>query len=260
MSKIVGIVQARTNSSRLPKKVLADIEGKPLIWHIVNRLKQVQNISDVVISTTVNDADKQLCRFADSENIPYYAGSEYDILDRLYQTGKKFDSTILIKVNGDCPLIDPTIINRGLDLYLASEKAPDLVVNSLKNTYPDGTQFGIFNFKTLSKLWSQIQDRFWREFIYMYLVENTNKFQIRNVENDIDLSHLRWVVDYPEDLEFVRAVYGRLYKKNPTFLIPNILSVLEKNPDLVKINAKYAANTSRQEYEDLKKKHENLRN
>lgn len=256
-TRIIGLVQARTNSSRLPKKVLAQIEGKPLVWHIINRLKQVQKITDVVISTTNNDADKQLCSFAESENIPYYAGSEDDILDRLYQTGKKFNATILIKVNGDCPLVDPTVIDRGLEMYLEAKKTPDLVVNSMKNTFPDGMQFGIFNFQTLCKLWSEIQDKFWREFIYMYMTENSDKFEIINVENDRNLSNLRWVVDYPEDLEFVRQVYGNLYNQNPNFVTADVMSLLEQKQDLVQINAKYAPNASKQEYENLKKKHEN---
>jgi len=257
MSRIIGLVQARTNSSRLPKKVLAQIGGKPLVWHIVNRLKRVQKITDVVISTTNNDADKQLCRFAESENIPYYAGSEDDILDRLYQTGKKFNAAILVKVNGDCPLVDPTVIDRGLEMYLEAKKTPDLVVNSIKNTFPDGMQFGIFNFQTLCKLWSEIRDKFWREFIYMYMTENPDRFEIINVENNRNLSNLRWVVDYPEDLEFVRQVYGNLYNQNPNFVTTDVLSLLEQKPDLMQINAKYAANTSKKEYENLKKKHEN---
>lgn len=254
--QIIGVIQARTNSSRLPKKVLAEIAGKPMIWHIVNRLRQVRKITDVVISTTNNAADKSLCQFAESAKIPYYAGSENDILDRLYQTGKKFNSTILIKVNGDCPLIDPTAIDRGLVTYLKAKKTPDMVVNSIMNTFPDGLQFGIFNFKTLSKLWSQIHDEFWREFIYMYLIENRDKFQIINLKNDTNLSYLRWVVDYPEDLEFVRRVYDNLYSQNSTFVTSDILSLLKQKPHLVQINAKYAANTSKQEYEKLKKRHE----
>ena len=255
-TRIIGLVQARTNSSRLPKKVLAQIEGKPLVWHIVNRLKRVQKITDVVISTTNNDADKQLCRFAESENISYYAGSEEDILDRLYQTWKKFNASILVKVNGDCPLVDPTVIDRGLEMYLETKKTPDLVVNTIKNTFPDGMQFGIFNFHTLTNLWLEIRDKFWREFIYMYLVENRKIFKILNLENPTNLSHLRWVVDYPEDLEFVRQVYSHLYVQNPNFAMIDVLSLLEKKPHLTQINSKYIANASKIEYEKLKNKHE----
>ena len=254
--QIIGLVQARTNSSRLPKKVLAEIEGKPLIWHIVNRLRQVEKITKVVISTTNNDTDKQLCEFAESENIPYYAGSQDDILDRLYQTGKKFNSPILVKVNGDCPLIDPTTISAGLDLYLRAQQTPDLVVNTITDTFPDGTQFGIFNVQTLCTLGSQIQDKFWREFIYMYMIENQDKFEIINMKNSKDLSSLRWVVDYPEDLEYVRQIYKNLYHKNPNFTTLDVLSLLEERPELIQINAKYVANASKQEYNSLKKKHE----
>ena len=99
MEKIIAVIQARMGSTRLPGKVLADIEGKPLIWHIYHRLKKISSISEIIISTTNNLKDKQLIEFAKNENIQYFAGSEDDLIDRIYKTGKKFDCDIILKIN-----------------------------------------------------------------------------------------------------------------------------------------------------------------
>ena len=146
---IIGVIQARMNSSRLPKKIMADILGKPMIWHIVNRLNHTKTLSKIVIATTNNESDIPLCKFAESENIAYYAGSENDILDRLYQTGKIHNATILVKINGDCPLVDPALIDFAVNKYMTMQSKPDLIVNSIVPTYPEGLQFAVFNFKTL---------------------------------------------------------------------------------------------------------------
>ena len=249
---MIGIIQARMGSTRLPGKVMTNILGKPMLWHIHNRLSKCELLDEVVISTTDNKSDKPIHNFAESYNISYYAGSEDDILDRLYHTGKKFGSKDFVKINGDCPLVDISVVSDAISKYLSTSPSPDLIVNSLTSTYPEGLQIGVFNFNTLSKLWRKIKDPFWREFIYMYLVEHKNQYSVINIENDKDLSDMRWVVDYPEDLEFVRQIYLNLYEKNNLFGISEILYLLQKNPDIVKINSKYATTIRTQEYENLK--------
>lgn len=250
--RVIGVIQARMNSSRLPGKVMLDILGRPLVWHIVNRLRYVKTLSDVVISTTDKDSDKKLRQFAESENISYYAGSEDDILDRLYKTGKKFNATALVKINADCPLIDPEIIDTAIQRYLSTSPKPDLVANSVTNTYPEGLQFGIFNFKTLCKLWNSLTNAFWRGYVYMYIIENRNNYSVINIENKEDLSSLRWTVDYKEDLEFVREIYRNLYDSNKPFIMSDILTLLKANPEIQKINAKYNASIGKEEYKKLR--------
>ncbi len=249
---IIGVIQARLDSSRLPGKVLSDILGKPMILHLVNRLKHSTMLSNVVIATTNRDEDKPLCEFADSEGISYYAGSENDIADRLYQTGKMFDATAIVKVNGDCPLIDSSLIDNAVKNYLSLFPRPDLVTNSVVRTFPEGMQYGLFNLKTLSEICKTLKDKFWREFVHMYIIENKKRFSVINIENKIDLSILRWSVDYLEDLEFVRQVYENIYPNNNFFEIADILSLLEKKPEIKTINKKYTSDLSLKLYEKLK--------
>lgn len=252
--KIIGIIQARVDSRRLPKKVLSNILGKPLILHIVDRLRN-SALSEVVIATSNREEDKPLCEIAKSEGIPYYAGSINDIADRLYQTGKMFDATGILKVNGDCPLIDSSLIDKAVKKYLSLDPRPDLITNSVVRTFPEGLQFGLFNFKTLSEICDTLKDAFWREFIHMYIVENKHRFSVVSIESEINLSTLRWTVDFEDDLKFVRKVYENLYPKNKFFEMSDVLSLLKEKPEIKNINAKYSSELGLNSYEKLKKQH-----
>ncbi len=233
---IIAIIQARMNSSRLPAKIMSDISGKPMIWHIVERLKNIKSIGKIVIATTNDTSDKSLCDYATTQQIPYYAGSTDDIIDRIYQCGKKFNATAVLKVNGDCPLIDIDVLQQAINKYVDANPKPDLITNTTPNTFPEGLQFGIFKFSTIRKLWEDLKDPFWREFAFMYVIENKEKFDIINIENNVNLSRLRWTVDYQEDLDFVRHIYDDLYPTNKSFTMHAVLSLLDKKPHLKQIN------------------------
>jgi spore coat polysaccharide biosynthesis protein SpsF len=255
--RVIGVIQAKMDSSRLPGKVLADIEGKPLIWHIYKRLQSVSKISEVVISTTNMPSEKPLREFAISEEIPYYAGSKDDLIDRIYNTGKKFKSDILVKINADCPLIDPKLVSDGISMFLSLKNKPDLVTNCVEETFPEGMQYSIFSFNTIEHLWSTIKQPFWREFFYRYIIENKHRFSVINIKSPKNLSSLRWTVDYAEDLEFVRKVYEKLYRKNQLFGMDDILNLLDVYPHLSKINEKYSSKIGINNFNKLKKEFQN---
>ena len=257
MEKIIALIQGRMGSTRLPGKVLADIEGKPLIWHIFNRLQKISLISEVVISTTNQSTDKPLIEFAKKENIAYFAGSEDDIIDRIYKTGEKFSCDILVKINADCPLIDIELIENGINLFLSSKNKPDLITNCVEETFPEGMQYSIFNFNVIKKIWLTLKESFWREYFYRFMIENKNNFSIINIKNEKDLSKLRWTVDYQEDLEFVKKIYSKLYSKNQFFGMNEILNLLDKNPEIRKINDKYSSKVGINDYNNLKDKFKN---
>lgn len=257
MEKIIAVIQARMGSTRLPGKVLADIEGKPLVWHIYHRLQKIPSISEIIISTTNNLKDKQLIEFAKNEKIQYFAGSEDDLIDRIYKTGKKFNCDIILKINADSPLIDINMIEKGINKFLTSKEKPDLVTNCVEETFPEGMQYAIFNFKTIENLWNTLNEDFWREFFYRFMIENKEKFFIINLKNYSDLSKLRWTVDYKEDLEFVKIIYKKLFPKNEFFGMSEILNLLDENPGIKKINEKYSAKIGINDFNSLKEEFTN---
>jgi len=223
-------------STRLPGKVMADIVGKPMLWHHVDRLRKAGLVDQVVIATTDQERDRPIRSFAVANGIPYYAGSELDIVDRLYQTAKKFGADVVVRVTADCPLVDPGVIDRMLAYYAANRDKLDYVCNNFPPTYPDGLDAEVISVKALERVWSEVTDPFQREWISSNFQEHPEKYRITNVENDHDLSSLRWTVDYDDDLKFVREVYGRLYHEGETFLMKDVLELLSKEPELAEIN------------------------
>jgi len=234
---ILGAVQVRLGSTRLPKKALLEILGRPMLHYIVERAEHSKLIDKVVISTSTRD--KEIIEFAKENGIEYYAGSEQDLIDRLYQTARKFEADALVRITGDCPLADPGVMDRVIQCYLDNEGEVDYVSNVHPPTYPDGLDTDVYPTETLKTMWDEIKDDFQREWVYNYLIENKDRFRILNVSNEKDLSGMRWTVDYKEDLEFVSEIFRNLYKEGEAFTMEDIVDLLKKNPKLIEINEEY---------------------
>lgn len=253
---IIAAIQARMGSNRLPKKVMREILGKPMLWHIFRRLRTVSNITDVVISTTLNPLDKDIIEFAKEYKIKYYAGSENDIVDRMYQTAKYFDATALIRITADCPVVDPFIVENLVNSFLQNNF--DYVSNwsPQKRTYPHGLEVEIYSISCLDRLWNEVKDPLLREWIPFNIHENPDKFDIKILENETDITEFRWTVDYKEDLILIEKIYSELYRDDYIFTMEDILKIIDTTPDLKKINDKYKEKKGVEGYIEQKK--ENL--
>jgi len=238
--KVAAIVQARMGSTRLPGKVMKDIVGKPMLWHIINRLKKTKLIDSITIATTGKEIDKPILKLAEDLGIDSFAGSEEDVLDRYYQAAKKFGVDVVVRLTADCPLIDPRIIDKVIQRYLKGDC--DYAANTLKRTYPDGLDVEVFSYMALEKAWKEAKWASEREHGTPYIWKNPDKLMLANVENSVNYSHLRWVVDEKEDLEFVRQVYGHLYREGGLFYMEDVLDLLRKYPHLKQINQGIATN------------------
>lgn len=237
--KITGIIQARMNATRLPGKVLLDICGKTLLEHIIKRVKKSKFIDSLVLATTSNPCDKVLIGLARQIGINSYAGSEEDVLDRFYQAARLFGAGIIVRLTADDPFKDPQVIDTVVDYFLKNNL--DYASNTIKPTYPEGLDVEVFPFSALEKAWRQACKASEREHVTPYIWNHPQLFKLANVENNTDLSHLRWTLDYEEDLLFAREVYKRLYHGN-VFLMNDILALLKKEPDLEKINRGFERN------------------
>ena len=236
--KIIAIVQARMSSARLPCKVLMDLCGKPVLWHVVNRLKRSSLIGEIVIATTVNEKDNAIVGFCKKNNFDYYRGSEEDVLDRYYQTAKKFKADIITRITSDCPLIDPEVVDKVIKAYLDGKKNFDGATNSIRRTYPRGLDAEVFSFKALEKCWEQAGKGYQREHVTVYMYEYPELFKLVSVENNKDLSAWRLVVDEVDDFELVKKIYENLFLKNKYFSMKDIEVLLEKNYSFLEINKK----------------------
>jgi len=226
-------------SQRLPSKVMLDIAGKPLIWHIYNRLKFCNQLNDVVISTGEYQNNKEICDFALANKLPLFEGSETDLIDRLYKTSLKFNSDAIVRITADCPLADPQVIDAMVSEYIKNHQQYDIVTNCKIPTYPHGLDAEIYSTSILEKMWHSIKQKEIREWFPFFVDKNPQLFRILHFKNEEDLSNLRWTVDYPEDYEFVKEVYRHLYKENSIFVMKDILSLLKEHPKISQINSKF---------------------
>jgi spore coat polysaccharide biosynthesis protein SpsF len=232
---MVAIVQARRGSSRLPGKVLEDVAGRPLLARVLERVQASAVVDAVVVATTTEASDDAVVELARDCGAETYRGSIDDVLDRFHGAAAAAGADGVVRVTADDPFKDPEVI----DLVagrLTSDPALDYVSNTLTPTYPEGLDIECFTAAALERAWNEARLPSEREHVTPYIWNHPERFAVRNVNLDRDLSHLRWTVDYPDDLEFARAVYERLADR-PNFSMDDILELLEREPALTEINA-----------------------
>lgn len=232
--KTVAIIQARMGSTRLPGKTLSMIGEKPLLAHIIERIKASQLIDEIVVSTTKCTSDYPIILLAKKCGVMHFKGSEIDVLDRFYNTAKKFNAEIILRVTADNPFVDPEVIDEILR-HLINNPGLDYASNTIEPTYPDGINIEAFNFNVLETAWHEAELTSEREHVTPFIWKNPKRFNIFSVKSNVDLSRLRWTIDYYEDLCFAREIYSRLSYKG-IFLMQDILQILKAEPELIEIN------------------------
>ncbi|MBU2540202.1 glycosyltransferase family protein [Patescibacteria group bacterium] len=240
---IIGaIIQARMGSTRLPGKVLMDIMGKPMLWHLINRLKFSKRINEVILAIPDTKENDALEKFAEENKIKYFRGSEEDVLSRYFKAAQKFKCDLIVRMTSDCPLIDPKIADLVIEKHL--NYGADFTANflegkrgeTLERTFLHGTELEVFNFSTLENAYQQAKEPYQREHVDPYIFEHPEIFKIAAIKNTEDVSYMRCTVDEMKDLELVREIYKRLYKKGEIFFMEDVVNLLKTHPELMEIN------------------------
>jgi spore coat polysaccharide biosynthesis protein SpsF len=234
--RIVCIVEARFASTRLPGKVLLPIVGKPMLALMIERLQRARTIDEIVIATSANPADDAIALLATDMGAHVFRGSEEDVLDRVVKAAQSRNADIIVETTGDCPLIDPGIVDKVVGDFLMG--GADFVSNVLPHTTPRGTDVRVFWAKDLAEINVRSQDPADHEHVSLHFWEHPERYRCRNVETDLPeaAAHLRLTVDESADLELVREVYQRLYPSNPAFTLADVLQLLDQQPGLAAIN------------------------
>jgi spore coat polysaccharide biosynthesis protein SpsF len=254
--KILIIVQARMSSNRLPNKVLLPILGETLLYRMIERLMMIQQRAQIIIATSENPEDDVIKTEAEFIGVPCFRGSLNNLLDRHYQAALKYGADIVVKIPSDCPLIDPRIVDKGLDYFLQHREDFDYVSNLHPATYPDGNDVEIMTMECLSKAWHEAKRPLEWEHTTPYIWENPDQFSIGNFRwetgLDYSMSH-RFTIDYRKDYFFIKNVFEELYPTNPRFSMTDILNLLKNKPEIYRINAEYAGvNWYRHHLDELK--------
>ena len=235
--KIVASIEARMQSSRLPGKVLADINGVPAVGRILRRLRLCARLDDIILATTTTSVDDALVSWAETEGISYYRGSEEDVLDRVVEAHLSVGTDIIVEVCGDTPLIDPKIIDLAIDTFLAN--SCDVVSTTWKASYPQGIDAQVFSLTSLRKIERKTSDPASREHVSLYFYEHPEQHHIihLNAPKSSKAPDVRCQLDYPEDLDFIRQIYHRLEPVyGDAFGTAEILHLLRTEPSLMEIN------------------------
>ena len=239
-------------SSRLPGKVLLDITGQPMLMRVVARTSRATTVERVLVATTTDASDDPVVACCDLMGIPCIRGSLHDVLDRYYQAATQTKADVVVRITADCPVIDPVLIDDCVNTLL--EDSFDFTCNRLPppftRTYPIGLDTEVCTFPALEQAWKEARETFHREHVMPYLYEGVKLsavsdklsvgvsprgFRITQLHHTTDYGSYRWTVDTPEDLEFMRQIYGH-FDGRDDFLWEEILELVHEKPNLMKIN------------------------
>lgn len=239
---ILAIVQARVSSSRLPGKVLRPFMGRAMILCELERLARSARIDQIVLATSEDERDDPLAETVRDAGFAVFRGSLGDVLGRYEACAKAFGAAHVVRITGDCPLIDPAIVDAVIDRHLS--EGNDYTSNTLgEATYPDGLDTEVMRYAALERAYREAQLPSEREHVTQYLIKHPELFKQGGLRYAGEsLGHLRWTVDEPEDFRFVESVYERLYPERKDFAMRDILGLLEKQPDLTHLNEGFTRN------------------
>lgn len=234
------VTQARMASTRLPGKIMLEIEGKTLLEIHISRLKKSKEADAILIATTLSEKDAKVVEMANKFNVFSFRGSENDVLDRFYQATKPFNPEWVVRVTSDCPLIDPELVDQVITF--AKENSFDYCSNILIEKFPDGQDIEVFKFKSLEYAWGNATLDSEREHVTPFLRNNIigkglSIFKAQNFDCDNDYSKIRMTVDENQDFELVKSVVNSLgiergWKEYVKYIISNNLGTL--NGDIVR--------------------------
>ena len=244
--KIDIIVEARLSSKRLPKKVLLQVLERPLLDLMIERLKKINFVEDIIVATTTNKNDDEIINLAKNSGVKFFRGSENDVLGRVVGAAKENKTDIIVQITGDNPLIDKEVSENIIKYYIANQDKYDFVSNDIgiyndtfKQEFPMGLNTKVFSFSLLRDIEKITNNPVDREHVPNYILKNYNKYRIKNfkAENKYCRPDLRFTLDYLEDFKVIKSIYENLYKKNKNFTATDIFNFLDKNPDIKKINS-----------------------
>lgn len=235
MEKVGVIIQARMGSTRLPGKVMLDINGKTVLEQVINRVKLSKKVDEIIIATTTLERDEIIAKESNKCHVKSYRGSEEDVLSRYYYAAKENNIDTIVRVTSDCPLIDPFILDEIVDYYQNSNYT--MVTNAgadvSNRTYPRGLDVEVFSFKMLEEAFNKATKKHHKEHVTPYIYEKSNNVFYYKDKNDY--SKYRWTLDTEEDYKLIKEVYKGLNDKGE-FFYKDIITLMEMNPELERIN------------------------
>ncbi len=236
--KIIALVQARMGSTRLPNKVMKPINGVPLIELLLSRLSLAREINQIILATSIDEKNRPLAEHVQSLGYPVFRGSEEDVLDRFMQAARIHEADVIVRITGDCPLVDPGLVDAAIRKFVSSQS--DYLSNVVPPTFPDGLDIEVFSRKAMERAWNETNQRRDREHVTPYLRES-GKFRTESITHSEDLSALRWTVDEPEDFMVIERVFQHFHPRID-FTWLELLNLQREEPEIFVANSVHVRN------------------
>jgi spore coat polysaccharide biosynthesis protein SpsF len=241
---IAAIIQARMGSTRLPDKVMMDLAGSPVLWHVIDRLKHARRVDYILVATTQDPSDDIIEEKCRNWDIPVYRGPVDDVLARYYEAVCSLMAThgpvdAVVRITADCPLIDPQIVDKVIGDMLTG--IFDYVSNIDPPTYPDGMDVEVFTLQALESAYRQATLASEREHVTPY-IRNNPHFKKFNHTGDTNLSDIRLTLDTGKDFLVIEHIFQELYRPGEIFYLEDILQLLNSRPALREMNAMHKRN------------------
>lgn len=234
--KTAIIVQARMTSSRLPGKVLKEVNGRTLLDYLVERLRRARLADQVIIATTTNTTDQPIIECCEKLDCDHFRGSEDDVLSRYYGAAEQYGADLIVRVTSDCPLIDPAVIDKVIRKYQSSQPGFDYVSNTFDRTFPRGLDCEVFSMEVLGEIHREARAKHEREHVTPFIYQNLDRYRIGQVKYHRDESCHRWTVDTPEDFELIKLMLESLVLNKPEFNLEDCLELINRHPEWEEIN------------------------
>jgi spore coat polysaccharide biosynthesis protein SpsF len=234
--KVVASIEARMTSTRLPGKVLKQCMDRPMMELMIERVRRSETVNEILIATTINRTDDPLEELAKKLNVGIHRGSENDVVERVVDAHRNAGSEIVVQLTGDCPLIDPEVIDNLVRFYRMNRF--DYVSNAVVRSYPIGLDTQVSSFQVLEKSLELAQSESDHEHLYATIYKRPEQFKLYHfvAPHELMWPELRLTLDTREDLIVICSVFEALYPANKAFRTIDIIQYLKKNPQLVEIN------------------------
>jgi spore coat polysaccharide biosynthesis protein SpsF len=230
---VLCIIQARMGSTRLPGKVMEKIDHeRTILDYVISQVKFSNKVEEVIVATTNLIEDDIICQHLDLQKNKFFRGSSEDVLDRFYQCAKKESAKNIVRITADNPLIDPNIIDTVINEN--ENNKCDCTTNTINRTFPYGTEVEIFSFESLEKAWKNAKKPSEREHVTPFIYNPKNKFILNNIENEKNISYLRYTVDKIEDLLLVKEIVKNISTR--PILLQDIINLQIEKPEIFEIN------------------------
>lgn len=235
--KVVAIIQARMGSARLPGKVLKKVLDKPLLQYLIERVRQSNLIDNIVVATTTSDVDEPIVELCKKMSIPYYRGSETDVLSRYYEAAMQIKADVIVRLTSDCPILDPKVMDTVIAFFLSNHHSYHYVSNTLQRSFPRGMDTEVLSLAALKEANQAAKSNSEREHVTAYIVNHPDKYKTANILYKENQSQHRWTVDTAEDYLLIRKIIETLHVKDPQFSLEDALALLDKFPEWKLINS-----------------------